>query len=260
MIVDTHVHVWPEKIARRALSNPSADLHRFGDGTVAGAIEAMEQAGVDRSVCLAVADTPARVESANSFVGELDAQRFVGFGTIHPGLPVQENLESLRRHGLRGAKVHPLFQGYALDDPALWAVLDAMQGEFAIIVHVGEGGTKEGNARCSPAMLRDLAKRFPRLDMVACHFGGYRLLDLAEELVIGLPVYVDTSWPPGLGSLPAKRVRRIIERHGPERVLFASDWPMAKPQQEVETIAALGLSQDDTAAILGENARRLLRL
>lgn len=260
MIVDTHVHVWPEKIARAALSRPQEDLERQGDGTERGAIEAMRRAGIDRCVTLGVAPDPERVESANRYAGSLDPAHFVGFGSIHARRTPQENVESLRRHGLKGAKVHPLFQGYALDDPGLWETLDAMQGEFAIIAHVGEGDSGASNARCTPAMMKALVQRFPRLDVIACHFGGYRLLDEVERTIVGLPVYVDTSWPPGLWSLDPKRVRSIVERHGPDRVTFGSDWPMADPARCIAAIEALGLGEADTAAILGGNAARLLDL
>ncbi|MEA2445421.1 MAG: uncharacterized protein QOJ12_2713 [Thermoleophilales bacterium] len=260
MIVDSHIHVWPDKIVDRAIGVASTDLRRFGDGRISSAVAEMASAGIDRSISLGVADTPARIEGANRFAASLDKDHFIGFGSIHPGLSAEENVESLRRNGLLGAKVHPLFQGYALDDPGLWEILDAMQGEFAIIAHVGEGDTAESNARCTPAMMRDLIRRFPRLDVVACHFGGYHLLDEAEDAVIGLPVYVDTSWPPSLASLDAKRVRGLIERHGPDRVVFGSDWPMANPATEIAAIEALGLSDDDTAAVLGGNISRLLGL
>jgi uncharacterized protein len=260
VIIDTHIHVWPDHVAARALARPQEDLVRQGDGTETGAIAAMVAAGIGRAVSLGVAPTAERVEAANRYAGSLNPEWFVGFGSIHPGLSPQENVESLRRHGLRGAKVHPLFQGYALDDPALWDVLDLMQGEFAIIAHVGQGDTGASNARCTPSMMRDLVRRFPRLDVVACHFGGYRDLDEVEATILGLPVYLDTSWPPGLWSLDSARVRRIIERHGVERVMFGSDWPMAEPRRCVAAVEALGLSSDDTAAVLGGNAERFLHL
>jgi predicted TIM-barrel fold metal-dependent hydrolase len=109
-------------------------------------------------------------------------------------------------------------------------------------------------------MVRELVREFPRLDLIAAHLGGYRLLDEAESEVIGLPVWIDTAWPPGIGSLPAKRVRAVIERHGADRVLFGSDWPMADPAVEIAALEALELPDGDLAAILGGNAARLFGL
>ena len=259
-VIDGHFHIWPDAIARRALANPSPEQQRFGDGTTAGAIEVMDRAGIDRAVCLGVANTARHLESANAFVGSLDPGRFIGFGTIHPDVSVEENVATLRAHHIRGVKIHPLFQNFSLDDPRLSEILDALQGEFAAIVHVGKGGAKFGGEQCTPQMLRDLAHRFPRLDLVACHFGGYHLLDEAEESVVGLPgrVHLDTSWPPSLATLDRKRIRAIINRHGPDRVVFGSDWPMADPSAEVASIESLGLGEEHTKAILGENLARMI--
>lgn len=258
MIIDSHTHVWPDKVAKAALGKPSGDLQRKGDGTVDGLLAAMDRAGVTRSVALGVGNTADKVASANRWVGSLAPARFVGFGSIHPDLPVDENVAGLREHRLKGVKVHPLFQGFALDDPRLVAILDALRGEFAVVIHIGHGG--EGHDRCTPAMLETLVRELPDLDIIACHFGGYRLLDEVEDRVAGLPVLVDTSWPPGIGSVDPGRVRRVIERHGPERVIFGSDWPMADPADDVAAIRALGLSDDDTDAILGGNLARVLKL
>jgi uncharacterized protein len=258
MVIDAHFHVWPDTIASQALGTAPGDLTRFGDGTADGALAAMDAAEIDLAVCLGVADTPQRVPGVNRFAGALTGGRLIGFGSVHARLSAEENLESLRANQLRGVKVHPLFQHYALDDPALLEVLDALQGEFVVVVHVGEGAA--GSARCTPGMLRDLVRLFPRLDLVACHFGGYRLLDEVEETIIGLPVHIDTSWPPGLDGLDRGRVRRIVQRHGPDRVIFGSDWPLSDPAADVAAVRALGLPDDETAAILGGNMARLLGL
>ncbi|HEX2162227.1 MAG TPA: amidohydrolase family protein [Thermoleophilaceae bacterium] len=258
MVIDAHTHVWPDAIAGRALAGSVRDLERFGDGRVDSLIATMDAAGIDRSVCLGVANSGDRVEAANRFAGSLDRDRLIGFGSIHPDLSAAENVASLRRHGLVGAKSHPLFQSYSLDDPRLLEILDALRGEFAVIVHVGPAGADSG-ARCTPAMIRDIARQLPGLALIACHLGGYRVLDEAEDSVVGLPgVYLDTSWPPSIATLDRNRVRAAIERHGPERVLFASDWPMADPGAELAAVEALGLSDADTRAILGGNLVRLL--
>jgi predicted TIM-barrel fold metal-dependent hydrolase len=256
MVIDGHCHVWPDKVASRALG--SAPGERFGDGTRGSLIDVMAASGVDRAVSLGVAATPENVESANRFAGSLDPQHFIGFGSVHAGLSAEENVASLRRHGLRGAKVHPYFQRFALDDPRLWETFDAMRGEFCVIAHVGAAGDHDGSL-CTPEMVRKIVKQFPDLDFIACHFGGYQQLDEAEPL-IGVPVYFDTAWPPSLDTIPRARLRSLIERHGPERIIFASDWPMADPLHEREVIEDLGLDDDAVAAILGGNLARLLRL
>lgn len=257
MIIDAHAHVWPDKVAEKALGGGIPGMERFGDGTVSGLAATMDSAGIDKAVCLAVANTPEAVEKANGFVGGLDRSRFIPFGSIHAGLAPEENVESLRRHGIHGAKVHPLFQHYGLDDPGLLATLDAMRGEFVVTIHVGKGGHEEGE-QCTPAMLAELVRQLPGLDVIACHLGGYKLLEDADDEVIGLPCHLDTSWPPGLSTVDKRRVREMIERHGPERIVFASDWPTADPGREVAAIRDLGLSDDLTDGILGGNLERLL--
>lgn len=259
MVIDGHVHVWPDKIARRALGTPSDGLTRFGDGTVASAAETMAAAGVDRAVCLAVADTAERVEAANTFVGGL-GDPFIGFGSVHAGRSPEENVASLRASGCRGVKVHPLFQGYPLSDPRLWEVLDALQGEFACVFHVGPEQRGEPDELATPKMVADITRAFPHLEVIAAHFGGYHAYEQALEHLIGLPILLDTSWPPSVAELGATHVRSIIERHGADRIVFATDWPMADPAREIAAIEALGLTPADTEAILGGTLARVIGL
>jgi predicted TIM-barrel fold metal-dependent hydrolase len=256
-IIDAHNHVWPDKVAARALGGSVPDMDVFGDGTVAGLRRAKQEAGIDLSVCLAVANTAAQVESAKRFLGGLDREDFIPFGTIHPDLPPEENLAHLRANRVEGVKLHPVFQKFRLDDPKLYDVLGALAGEFPAIIHVGAGGGGDGST-CTPAMLRDIVLAFPDLDVIACHFGGYHMLEAAEASVIGLPVMLDTAWPPSLAALDPSEVRDLIRRHGVERVVFSSDWPTASPGAEVEAIRALGLDDDETAAVLGGNIARVL--
>ena len=181
-------------------------------------------------------------------------------GTVHVGLSVEENLASLRRHGVGAVKIHPLFQGFGLDDPRLWEIFEAMGDEFAVITHVGEGGSTEANRLSSPRMIRDIATQFPGLRLMACHFGGYKLLDDAEEMLAGVDVVLETSWPPSLKTLQPDRVRRLIRNHGAERVVFGSDWPMTSPAEEIEAIDSLGLNDTEVKMVLGGTIARMLRL
>ena len=116
-VIDAHNHVWPDKVAEKALGGNIPDMEVFGDGKVSGLLTVKQEAGIDLSVCLAVANTAAQVESANRFIGGLDREHFIPFGTIHPDLSPEENLAHLRANDVQGVKLHPVFQKFRLDDP-----------------------------------------------------------------------------------------------------------------------------------------------
>jgi predicted TIM-barrel fold metal-dependent hydrolase len=54
-----------------------------------------------------------------------------------------------------------------------------------------------------------------------------------------------------MGDLDKERVRNLIRRHGADRVVFGSDWPMADPAAEIAAVRALGLTDEEVGAILG---------
>jgi uncharacterized protein len=258
MIIDVHCHAWPDAIAERALGPRVPQLPRVGDGKISSLPGVLAKAGVDRGVLLGIADTAKYVDGVNRFVARSRGGSLLGFGTIHPDLPLEENLVSLRRNGIPGVKLHSLFQGFAYDDRRVWDILEAFGSDIAVIAHVGAGGDGASNERATPAMIRDIVRQFPDLKMVACHFGGYHRLDEAEADLLGENVYLETSWPPTMAELAPEKVRAIIDRHGADRIVFGSDWPMADPGAEIAAIRALGYSDDVTAGILGNNFARLM--
>lgn len=261
MIVDAHTHVWPEAIAERALAgNQLPGLSAVGDGKAASLAAKMNASGIDHAIALGVAGSGKHVEATNRFVASLTGSTFSSFGTTHVDLSVEQNLESLRRHGIRGVKVHPLFQGFSLEHPRLWELFEAFGDEISVIVHVGAGGSGAVNELSTPRMLREIVQSFPELRLVACHFGGYHMLSEAEEELRGLDVVLETSWPPSLAEVPPSTARRLIRQHGAERIVFGSDWPMTDPAAEIAAIRQLGLGEETEAAILGGNLNRLLRL
>ena len=254
-----HNHVWPDKIAARALEGSIPEMPLQGDGTVAGLYAAQDAGGIDYSVCLAVAPEPEHLERANTFVGQLDRTRLIPFGTVHPRRSVAENLASLSASHVSGVKLHPTFQKYRLDDSGLFDILEALAGSYPVIVHVGGGGGGDGS-ESTPEMVRDIVRALPTQTLIACHFGGYHPLDNAMRTLIGEPVYFDTSWPPSVGTLDPSVLRRIVDEHGSDRILFASDWPTASPAKEISSLRSLGLPEDDLQLILGGNAQRILTL
>lgn len=261
MIVDAHAHVWPDHIAPQVLATRPAGLDSRHDGTLAGLAATMDAAGIDMALTLGVAGVAKNVARTNEFIGAVDRSRFVPFGTVHPGLSDEENLQHLRDNGITGVKVHPLYQDVTLGDPRVIDLMIALaEADVVVLTHAGAGGDQAANDRGAPDQLRRLADAVPQLRLIACHFGGYKRLDEAEQAVVGGSPWLETSWPPSLASLDPDRVRAIVERHGADRVVFGTDWPMVDPAAEIAAVRALGLPPADEAAILGGNLSRLLGL
>jgi predicted TIM-barrel fold metal-dependent hydrolase len=143
-------------------------------------------------------------------------------------------------------------------------VVDLMRALAAagivVITHAGAGGDEAANERGAPHHLRALVDAVPDLTLIACHYGGYHRLDEAESTVVGSRAILETSWPPTLGELDKARLRALIARHGADRVVFGSDWPMTDPATEIAAIRALGLPSEDEAAILGGTLAGVLGL
>ncbi|NDC89016.1 MAG: amidohydrolase [Bacteroidetes bacterium] len=261
MIVDSHCHVWPDHIAAQVLSVKIAGLDAMGDGTLAGLTVKLDEAGIDYGCCLGVATVPKNLEKTNEFIGALDRSRFVPFGTIHPDRTIEENMRSIRDNGIVGVKLHPNFQGIDLADPRVIEICRALADDgIVVITHAGEGSDAAATERGSPQKVVALADAIPNLTLMACHYGAYHQLDLAEDVVVGSRVILETSWPPTMAILEPERIRAIIERHGADRVVYGSDWPMADPVAEIAGIKALGLNPEDEAKVLGGNMARMLGL
>jgi predicted TIM-barrel fold metal-dependent hydrolase len=261
MIVDAHCHVWPEHIAPQVLRTRPAGLDPVHDGTLDGLRRTLDAAGVDIGVCLGIAGTAKNVQRTNEWIGAIDRDRFVPFGTVHPDLPVETNLASLLNNGIRGVKLHPLFQELHLADPRVVDIVTGLaEAGLPVISHVGAGGDAVANERGAPAHVAALLDRVPGLTLLACHFGGYHRLEEAEEHLVGSRAFLETSWPPTVGDLDRERIRGVLAAHGANRVVFGSDWPMADPAVEIAAIRALGLAPAAEAAVLGNSLAQVLGL
>ena len=78
------------------------------------------------------------------------------------------------------------------------------------------------------------------------------------KFLVGKPLYFDTAF--SFSRMPPDWAREIIRAHGANRVLLGSDMPWSDTGNEIRFVKSLGLSQEETDAILSGNACRLLQL
>ena len=94
--------------------------------------------------------------------------------------------------------------------------------------------------------------------IILAHTGGYAQWDAVEELLVGKNVYFDLAYT--FGHIETDQLLRIIQNHGADRILFATDSPWNDQKADIDALKALNLTPEEEAAILGENARTLLQL
>ena len=280
MIIDMHTHSFPEKLAASTLEKLSAASHTrpFTNGTPGGLQASMREAGVDLSVVLPVATSPRQVEHVNDASVRLNETAeetgLLSFGCMHPDYEGwREELARVKALGMKGIKLHPVYQGADLDDPRYLRILDRA-GELGLVVvtHAGLDVGFPGVVRCSPEMVRRAVAQVGPVKLVLAHMGGWRCWDRVLELLPELPVLIDTSFSVGrmsplndgfyqeeeLRLLDSRGCLKLVRAFGAGRVLFGSDSPWSGQKESLEWVRSQPLTEEERTAILGGNAQNLL--
>lgn len=261
-VIDAHCHIYPEKIAARAVAGTDGFYgeHSFGDGTVNGLLEVGDKNGIDHYIVQSVATTPHQVRSINDFIAESVKNgngRFTGLGTLHPDTAdLDGDIKHLMEMGLKGVKLHPDIQRFKIDDYRCLKIYELCeQKNIPILMHTGDNRFDYSN----PNRLLPVMKIYTSLTVVGAHLGGWSVWDEAVESLKDLPnFYVDCSscFP----FIEASKVKELIKAYGADKVLFGTDYPMWSPSKEIEAFLFLGLDENEIKCILNTNAKKVFNL
>ena len=260
-IIDIHTHIYPDKIARKATESVRDFYQLEGavkmDGTVDMLLQRGAQAGISRYVVLPVSNAPNRVRSINSFILEQTAlhDNFIGFGTLHADMEnLNEEAQWIIAQGLKGIKMHPDSQRFPIDDPRLFPVYDAIQGKIPVLLHMGDQRYNYSH----PVRLRKIFGIFPKLEVIAAHFGGYSMFHTARELLWDTDCVFDIS--SAMMFMERGEAERYINSYGAERMAYGTDYPLWDPVTEVQRFQSLKLSGRQFDQIAHKTAERILKL
>ncbi len=260
-IIDTHAHVYPDKIADRA-------VHAIGDfyhipmakaGTIDGLLKNGSEVGVSKYVIHSLATTVHQVQAINNFIlTAKDAYPcFIPFMTLHPEMTeyeIQREVDRVLPLGVKGVKLHPDFQKFYIDDDNVFKIYRAVEGKLPILFHAGD----ERYEFSAPPRLAKICREFPELKVIAAHFGGYQRW-YEVDVYKGLDnVYFDTC--SALFFLSPEQACDIIHMHGADRFFFATDYPMWSAKEEIERIMKLDLTEEEREMIFYKNAQRVLEI
>ncbi len=260
-IIDVHTHIYPEKIAEKAIQNIGSfyqvDMHNE-KGTSENLIKSGEKIKVSKYIVCSVATTVNQVVSINNFLAkELEKHKeFVGFATLHPDMNEEAIYDEVQRVvalGFKGIKLHPDFQRFDIDEEKALKIYRNI-GDLPILFHTGDDRFDYS----SPERLARVAKMFPNMTAVAAHFGGYcRWSEI--DAYDGLDnVFFDTS--SSLFKLPEIMAKDILKHLGYEKFMFGTDYPMWTHSEELQRLLSLNLGYRTNEDILYNNAKRILNI
>ena len=286
MLIDFHTHTFPDGLAKKVLPKIAGDasIRYYTEATNSSLLESMDRAHVDMSVILPVVTKPSQCETINKTAIEINDRyfpRLLSFGGIHPDNEnYREILKSIKESGIKGIKLHPLYQGVAIDDIRNLRIIDyASELGLIVVIHAGKDLSFPGDLADPDRISRMLDEVKPE-KMVLAHMGSYAKWEDVYELLCGRGAYLDTSFSlnpvrplddtkEGWDSLEANPIlvpplkpelfRKIVEKNGADHMLFASDSPWCDQKETFELVDAC-LSESEKDAVYYGNALRLLGL
>ncbi len=258
MIIDSHAHIFPNRIANKASTNIGNfyNISMGYDGTLETLFRCGDECGIDKYVVQSVATTENQVESINEFITksvENHKDKLIGFATLHPDSNnIEKQVNDAIKMGLKGIKLHPDFQQFNIDGKDAFKIYEVIEGRLPLLIHTGDHRTQYSK----PAKLATVLDRFPKLDVIAAHFGGWsEWEDGALELALKR-VYVDTS--SSMYAFKPYQIRELIDIFGADFVLFGSDYPMWNPKDEIDILSNVDLSTEEREKIFHKNIENLL--
>ena len=258
-IIDAHCHVYPDKIAAKAVEGIGKfyDLSMYYDGRYSTLIDFGGKIGVKHYVIFSVATTPHQVHSINTFIADTVRESgglMTGLGALHPDSEtVEEDIEEIISLGLKGVKMHPDFQKFCIDDKKCYKIYEMCQKHnLPVLLHTGDSRYDYSN----PQRMKKVLDDFPELIVIGAHFGGWSCWKEAVETLSGYKnFYVDCS--SSFDWLTPEESREITRAYGADHVLFATDFPMWNHKTEYERFMQMNLTDEENRLILSENAVRL---
>lgn len=259
-VIDVHCHIYPGKIAARAVS-AVGDFYGIPMdipyGTSEGLLSATSDSLINRFVVHSVATRAEQVTSINDFIlGECAAHpEFTGFMTLHQDMTddeLESEIDRCEKLGLVGIKLHPDTQRINMDDPKLMRIYEIAAGRLPMIIHCGDYRYDFSHPRRLKRILHD----FPNLTVDAAHFGGWSIYDLAVEYLENENCYMDMS--SSIALLGMRRTEELTRIYGTDRIMFGSDFPMWDPVSELDLFTKGNWSDDELEQLLSGNALRFL--
>lgn len=177
---------------------------------------------------------------------------------------LSSHLAEMRGRGARGVKIHPVEQRFLPADPRMLRIFQVC-ADLGLTV-LSHSGTSRGAIQFGePRAFADVLRAIPGLRLVLAHLGGGSWAQIPELAAQFPQVSFDlceiVAWAGAPKAPTPDKLVWLIREVGVDRAMFGSDFPWYDPGEMARAVERLpGLSDAERAAILGENAARLMSL
>ncbi len=266
MLIDCHVHLntYDEKQSRTV------------DDALAELFAAMKENSVDHAVVLTSYKFNVQRPHVDEVIRAVDGDPRI---TIIEGLRWRDpeertdlfNMEERIRDGLvKGIKLYPGYDRYAINDPSLESVFRiAAKHDVPVMIHCGDTYSKHAKVRqAHPLLVDDVAVDYPDVQFVICHLGNPWFQDTAEVLYKNDNVFADISGLT-LGDFHyeferymLQRVRDMVSYMGDpgKQLMYGTDWPLAGMRTYRRFLNSLELADEAKEGIAWRNAAQLFKI
>jgi predicted TIM-barrel fold metal-dependent hydrolase len=240
-----------------------AERKRNATATLENIRASMDANGVSHAACMPIPPYVTFDDLAQAAEVDDSIVPFTGVDfTCRTDVEVQLRRDVAR--GARGLKLHPIIQQRPLDGPEMMAAVEAFAPHgLPVLFHCGISSYYLGSEKtnCQRPELgriedaRRLAAAFPGVTFIAGHAGLFEVKQTMHLLGPLENVAVDISF-----QSPAT-IRQLLKVFGPERVLYASDWPYGNHRPAIKAVKkACRGDIHVTAMLLAGNAARMLNI
>jgi len=260
ILIDFHAHAFPDALAGRAISQleHGGGVKAFLDGRVSSLLASMDGAGIRTSVVCSIATKPEQFDPILKWSQAVASPRIVPLPSIHPKDPDPVGqAHRVAEAGLRGIKLHPYYQNFAIDDETLFPLYRALDklGLF-VVCHTGFDFAFPRDRRADPLRILRVLDRVPSLHFITTHMGAWDDWDEVEKHLLGKPITMDISL--SLELLGQERARAMLSAHPADRILFGTDSPWSSQSESLRMVRSLELDKEREQRLLSKNAEALL--
>ena len=135
----------------------------------------------------------------------------------------------------------------------------AKELDLIVVTHSGvDEGYRDMPVRCTPERVKKVIDEVGHSKFVLAHFGANEMPDEVYDTLCGENVYFDTAF--ALGHVSEVDFKRILAKHGADKILFATDAPWCSIKESVDVLRSYGLGSEIEEKILSQNALKLLNI